>query len=84
MGKLIPKLIRLFPKLEGGKHQVGSEAEVGISIKGEKDKSGKDLWRGTFPGSDAHLRIFFRMLSLDSFRCFMEEVKNRPWLHSIF
>ena len=34
MGKLILRLIGLFPKLEGGKHQVGSEAEVGISIKG--------------------------------------------------
>ena len=47
MGKLILRLIRLFPKLEGGKHQVGSEP-VGISIKGEKDQSGRDLWRGLF------------------------------------
>ena len=29
MGKLIPRRIRLFRKLEGGKHQVVSEAEVG-------------------------------------------------------
>ena len=43
MGKLIPTLIELFPKLEGGKHQVGSKAEVGISIKREKYQSGKDL-----------------------------------------
>ena len=43
MGKLIPRLIGLFPKLEGGKNQVGLEAEVGISIKGEKDQSGRDL-----------------------------------------
>ena len=43
MGKLIPRLIGLFPKLEGGKNQVGSEAEVGISTKGEKDQSGRDL-----------------------------------------
>ena len=57
---------------------------MGISIKGEKDKSGKDLWRGTFSGLDAHLLIFFPMLSLDSFLRFMEEVRNRPWLHSIF
>ena len=48
MGKLIPRLIELFPKLEGGKHQVGSEAEVGIITKGEKDQSGRGLWRGTF------------------------------------
>ena len=62
MGKLIPRLIGLFPKLEGGKHQVGSKVEVGISIKGEKDQSGRDLWRGSFSGSDAHLLIFFWVL----------------------
>ena len=63
MGKLIPRLIGLFPKLEGGKHQVSSEGEVGISIKGEKDQSGRDFWRGTFPGSDSHLLIFLRFLA---------------------
>ena len=57
MEKLFPRLIGLFPKLEGGKHQVGSEAEVGISTKGDKDQSGRNLRRGTFPGSDAHLMI---------------------------
>ena len=46
MGRSIPRLIGLFPKLEGGKHRVGSEPEVGISIKGEKDHSGRDLWGG--------------------------------------
>ena len=56
--ELIPRLIGLFPKLEGGKHQIGSEAEVGIGTKGEKDQSGRDLWRATFPSSDAHLIIF--------------------------
>ena len=50
MGKLIPRLIGLFPKLECGKHQVGSEDEVGISTKGEKDQNGRDVWRGTFSG----------------------------------
>ena len=63
MWKLIPRLIGIFPKLEGGKHQVGSEAEVGISIKGEKDQSGRDLWRGTFQSSDAHLLIFLGCLA---------------------
>ena len=63
MGKLFPRLIGLFPMLEGGKHQVGSEAEVGISTKGEKDQSGRDLWRSTFPGSDAHLLIFLGCLA---------------------
>ena len=64
MGKLIPRLIGLFPKLEGGKHQVGSEVEVGISIKGEKDQSGRDLWRGSFSSSGTHLLIFSRCLAL--------------------
>ena len=63
MGKLILRLIGLFPKLEGGKHQVGSEAEVGMSTKGEKDQSGRNLWRGTFPGSDAHLLIILGCLA---------------------
>ena len=63
MGKLIPRLIGFFPNLEGGKHQVGSEVEVEISIKGEKYQSGRDLWRGTFPGSDAHLLIFLGCLA---------------------
>ena len=39
-----------FPKLEGGKHQVGSDAEVRISIKGEKDQSEGDLGRDIFSG----------------------------------
>ena len=43
MGKLIPRLIGLFSKLNGGKHHVGSEAEVRISTKGEKDQSGRNL-----------------------------------------
>ena len=29
MGKLFPRLIGVFSKFEGGKHKVGSEAEVG-------------------------------------------------------
>ena len=39
-----------FPKLEGGKHQVGSDAEVGMSTKGEKDQSGMNLLAGHFSG----------------------------------
>ena len=57
MGKLFPILIGALSKLEGGKHQVGSDAEVRISIKGEKDQSGKDLGRDIFPGSNARLLI---------------------------
>ena len=33
MGKRIPRLIGVFPNLEGGKHQVASKAEVGIGTK---------------------------------------------------
>ena len=33
MGKLFPRLIGLFSKLQGGKHQVGSESEVGNQYK---------------------------------------------------
>ena len=33
MGKLIPRLIGLFLKLEGEKNQVGSEAEEEIQYK---------------------------------------------------
>ena len=44
MGGVYPMLMDLFLELEGGKHEVGLEAEVGISIKGEKDQSGMDLW----------------------------------------
>ena len=68
MGKRIPRLIGLFPKLEGGKHHIGFESEVGISTKGEKDQSGRNLWRGTFPGSDAHLMIFLGCLAWFLFR----------------
>ena len=59
MGKLFPRLSGgPFPKLEGGKHQVGSDAEVRISIKGEKDQSGRGSWKGHFfPGSNARLLI---------------------------
>ena len=80
MGKLIPRLIGLFPKLEGGKHQVGSEAKGGISIKGEKDQSGRD---GHFFGLGRTFADFSRILSLVSFLRFVEEVRNRLWIHSI-
>ena len=33
MGKLFPRLIGLFSKLEGGKHQVGSKDEAGNKYK---------------------------------------------------
>ena len=42
-------------KLEGGKHQVGSDAEVRISIKGEKDQSGRGSWEGHFFRAQTHV-----------------------------
>ena len=64
MGKLFPRLIGLFSKLEGGKHQVGLEFEVGELVQKErKIKSGRDLLRDTFPGSNARLLILFGCLA---------------------
>ena len=57
MGKLILRLIGLFPKLEGEKNQVGSEAEEENQYKRRE----RSEWKGplgTFPGSDTHLLIF--------------------------
>ena len=48
--------------MEGGKHQVGSEAEVGMSTKGEKDQSGRNLLRDIFLGSNARLLILLGCL----------------------
>ena len=61
-----------FPKLEGGKHQVGSDAKVRISIKGEKDQSRKDLGRDIFPGSNARL-----LIRLGCLACFFSELCGR-------
>ena len=72
-----------FPNLEGGKHQVGSDAEVRISIKGEKDQSREDLGRDIFSGLKRTFADSAWMLSLVSFLSFVEEVRNIPWLHSI-
>ena len=47
MGKLFPRLIGLFSKLEGGKHQVGSEAEVGNQYKRRE----RSKWKGPFCGT---------------------------------
>ena len=57
MGKLIPRLIGLFPKLEGEKNQVGSEAEEENQYK-RRERSEWKGSLGTFLGSDAHLLIF--------------------------
>ena len=61
----------LFPKLEGGKNQVRSEAEVGISIKGEKDQSGRNLGREIFSGLKRTFADSAWMLSLVSVQRFM-------------
>ena len=83
MGKRFPRLIDLFSKLEGGKHQVGSEAEVGNEYKRRE----RSKWKGPLERHFSGLKRTFTdsawMLSLVSFLCFVEEVRNRPWLHSI-
>ena len=83
MEKLFPRLIGLFSKLEGGKHQVGSEAEVGNQYKRRERSKWKELLEGHFSGLGRTFDDLSRMLSLVSFLCFLEEVRNRPWLHSI-
>ena len=64
MGKLFPRLIRLFSKLEGGKHQVGSEAEVG----NQYERRERSKWKGPFAGHFSGLKRMFTdsagMLSL--------------------
>ena len=54
---MVSRLMELFPEFESGKHQVGSEAKVGISIKGEKDHSVKDLCH--FFRARMHIFFFF-------------------------
>ena len=46
-----------FQSLKVEKNQVGSEAEVVMSTKREKDQSGRDLGRDIFSGSNARLLI---------------------------
>ena len=83
MGKLFPRLIGLFSKLEGGKNQVGSEAEVGDQYKRRE----RSKWKGPLEGHFSGLKRMFTdsawMLSSVSFLRFVEEVRNRPRLHSI-
>ena len=54
----------LFPKIEGEKNQVGSEAEVGKSTKGEKDQSGRRPLAGHFSGLKRTFTDSAGMLSL--------------------
>ena len=55
MGKLFPRLIGLFSKLEGGKHQVGSESEVGNQYKRRE----RSKWKGPFAGPFSGLKRTF-------------------------
>ena len=54
-----------------------------MSTKGEKDQSVRDLLKGHFSGLKSTFADSAWMLSLVSFMCFVEEVRNIPWLHSI-
>ena len=83
MGKLFLRLIGLFSKLEGGKQQVGSEAEVGNQYKMRERSKWKEPLEGHFSGLNRTFADSTWMLSLVSFLRFVEEERNRPWLHSI-
>ena len=67
-----------FPKPEGKKNQVGLEAEVGISIKGEKDQSGRDLLAGHFSGLKRTFTDSAGMLSLFLFCVLWKRSKIDP------
>ena len=53
-----------FQSLKVKKNQVGLEAEVGMSTKGEKDQSGRDLLAGHFSGLKRKFTGSAGMLSL--------------------
>ena len=55
MGKLFPRLIGLFSKLEGGKHQVGLEAEVGNQYKRRERSKWKEPFGGTLFRAQTHV-----------------------------
>ena len=55
MGKLFLRLIGLFSKLEGGKHQVGSEAEVRDQYKRRE----RSKWKGPLEGHFSGLKRMF-------------------------
>ena len=55
MGKLFLRLIGLFSKLEGGKHQVGSEAEVGESLQKERKIKVEGTFGGTLFRAQTHV-----------------------------
>ena len=54
---VVSRLMELFPEFEGGKHQVGSEAEVGISINERKIRVYGTF--GTFSGLGCTFFDFF-------------------------
>ena len=78
MRKLFPRLIGLFSKLEGGKHQVGSEADVGKEYKRRERTKWKGPLEIRFSGLKSTFIDSVWMLSLVSFLRFVEEVRNRP------
>ena len=59
-----------FQSLKVKKNQVGSEAEVGMSTKGEKDQSGRDLLARHFFGFKRTFTDSAWMLSLFLFCVF--------------
>ena len=58
MGKLFPRLMGLFSKLEGGKHQVGSEAEVENQYKRRERSKVEGTFGGTLFRAQTHVYGF--------------------------
>ena len=51
-----------FQSLKVENTRLAQKLRWGISTKGEKDQSGRDLLRDTFPGSNARLQILLGCL----------------------
>ena len=58
MGKLFPRLMGLFSKLEGGKNQVGSEAEVENQYKRRERSKLERTFCGTLFRAQTHVYGF--------------------------
>ena len=59
MGKLFPRLMGLFSKLEGGKHQVGLEAEVENQYKRRERSKVEGTFCGILFRAQTHVYRFY-------------------------
>ena len=72
-----------FQSLKVEKTRQAQRLRWGMSTKGEKDQSGRNLWRDIFSELKRTFADSAWMRSLVSFLRFVEEVRKIPWLHSI-